>query len=138
MPVSSSRAAGALASLLVLLSAAGCGIIHDSSSPSSTNTDTFSGTLSPQGSAVRTFTITQAGTVSVTLTSLSPALAVGLGIGTPSGTHGCTLTTSTSVAVAGTTAQIRANVDSGSFCVQIYDTGNLTTAVTYSINVTHP
>jgi hypothetical protein len=62
---------------------------------------------------------------------------VGLGIGTPSGA-GCALTTSTSSAVAGSVPQLSTNENSGPFCVKIYDVGNLSTAVTFIINVAHP
>lgn len=138
-PSSSSRAVGTVVGLLCVLLGAGCGFFQDSTSPSSTRTETFSGTLSQHGNAVGTFTVSQTGTVSVTLASLSPSstVAVGLGIGTPSGTNACTLTTSTSNAVAGSSAQISVTENPGSFCVEIYDVGNLTTAVTYTINVTH-
>jgi hypothetical protein len=132
-----------VACLLCLVLGAGCGLLSNLNSPStssSSNTETFSGTLPQQGNVVAgTFTVAQTGTVSVTLVSdsASSAVALGLGIGTPSGTTGCTLTTSTTNAVAGSATQISVNENSGSYCIAVYDVGNLTTAVTYTITVAH-
>jgi hypothetical protein len=78
------------------------------------------------------------GSVGVTLASLSPSstVAMGLGIGTPNG-NACTLTTSTSSAVPGAAAQITVTENPGTFCVEIYDVGNLSGPVIYMIEVTH-
>jgi hypothetical protein len=122
--------------------AAGCGLPESSTSPTTTTppTETFSGTLAVQGSNVFTFTVTQAGTVSVTLASLTPSSTggVGLGIGTPSGTTACTLTSSTPNAIAASTAQITITQNPGTSCVKVFDTGNVTTASTFTINIVHP
>jgi hypothetical protein len=137
------RGVARLLCLLCLVLAPGCGLLPNFSSPSSpsSNTETFSGALPQQGNVVAgTFSVSQTGTVSVTLASDSAASAValGLGIGTPIGTTGCTLTTSTTNAVAGSAAQISVTENSGSYCVALYDVGNLTAAVTYTITVAHP
>jgi len=103
-------------------------------------TETFAGTLAPRSASFYTFTITQAGTVSVTLTSLSGSstVAVALGIGTPNGTSSCTTTSSNPTAIAGTTAQISVTEPPGLYCVQIADVGNLTAPATFSITILHP
>jgi hypothetical protein len=134
---------GTLTCLASVLVAAGCGLLEESSTsptPTTPPTEAFSGTLAVQGSSMFTFTVTQAGTVSVTLASLSPSstVAVGLGIGTPSGTSSCTLTSSTPNAIAGSTAQLTVTANSGAWCVKVYDVGNLTAASTFTINVFHP
>jgi hypothetical protein len=123
-----------------ILSAAGCGLLENSTSPTTEPpTETFSGTLALQGSSLFSFTVTQAGIISVTLASLSPSstAAVGLGVGTPSGTAGCTLTSSTPSATAGSTAQITVTGTPGTYCVKVYDTGNLTATASFTINITH-
>src|SRR5260370_9121664 len=76
-----------LAALSMGLALSGCHL-KDSSSPSTSTTETFAGTLAPQGSNAYTITVAQAGTVSITLTSIGPpsTVAVRLGIGTPGGT----------------------------------------------------
>jgi hypothetical protein len=140
------RTSVAIVAALSLLPSAGCSLLNDTTSPSpissSTNTTvTFTGTLAPgsaQGSNSSNFTVSQAGTVSVTLSSLSATMGVGLGIGVPSGTTACTLTSSISTAVAGSTPQIVVTENPGAYCVSIYDVGNLTSAATFSITVVHP
>jgi hypothetical protein len=128
----------------VAVACAACNLLNDVFSPSSstssstTTPDTFNGTLSVQGSNLFTFTVAQAGTVSVTLSTLSASVAVGLGIGTPSGTASCTLTTSNASAVAGSTAQIVVTENPGSYCVSIYDVGKLTGPATFTVSVAHP
>ena len=128
-------------SWLTALIAAGCGLPESSTSPTPTTppTETFAGTLAVQGSNVFTFTVAQTGPVSVTLASLSSTSTggVGLGIGTPNGTTACTLTSSTPNATAATTAQITLTQNPGTVCVKIFDTGNLTTAATFTINIIH-
>ena len=86
-----------------------------------------------------TFTVTQGGPVSVTLASLgaSSTSAIGLGIGTPSGTTTCTLTSSTPNAIAGSVAQLTVTASPGTLCVKVYDVGGLTSAATFTVNVTH-
>ena len=51
-----------------------------------TITETFTGTLAPMGVNSHTFTVTVAGVVSITLTSVGPpaTITVGLGVGIPS------------------------------------------------------
>jgi hypothetical protein len=124
-----------------ILAAAGCGLLDNSTSPTTPEapTEAFSGTLTLQGSSLFSFTVTQAGTIRVTLATLSPSptAGVGLGIGTPSGTAGCTLTSSTPSATAGSAAQITVTANPGTYCVKVYDTGNLTATASFTINITH-
>jgi hypothetical protein len=116
--------------------------------PSTTSASTsgpffFTGTLAPQGSSFYALTLTQAGTVSLTLASLTfgprnPTLAtiVGMGFGTPAGTD-CSLTTSLSTG-AGLVAQINTASGAGIFCVDIFDVGKLDRPVDFVIRVVHP
>jgi hypothetical protein len=131
-----------LAVLLTLaVSTSACGLPLGSASPTTASgtTETFSGSLGQQDTKLYTFTVSQAGTVSITLTSLSPApVAVGLGIGTPNGTTSCTLISTIPSAMAGTTPQITVTENPGSYCVDIYDVGNLTGASTFSVTIVHP
>jgi hypothetical protein len=115
--------------------------------PSTTSTPAappfFTGTLPPMGSSFYSFSLTQAGTVSLTLASLTfgpqhpvPATVVGLGFGTPVGTD-CGLTTSLKTA-AGLVAQINTAASIGTFCVDIFDVGNLNSPVDFAIRIVHP
>jgi hypothetical protein len=129
--------------LLLLASVAitpACSMFNNDESPSkvTATTDTFNGPLAQNGSVVFTFTVAAAGDVNVTLTSVSPSTsgALGLGIGTLNGTS-CSLTNSTSAAVAGSTPQLTTTASPGTYCVKVYDVGNLTAASTVSVKVAH-
>jgi hypothetical protein len=119
----------------------GCGLIHDPSTPSdATPTETFKGTLAPQGSNIFTFTVAHAGSVSVTLTSLTPSsVAVGLIVGTTSSANAttCSEGTSSRNTTAGSAAQITVTMAAGLSCLKVYDNGNVTTATDFTIIVTH-
>ena len=91
-----------------------------------------------QGTSRTTFTTTQAGTVNVTLATMSPSVAMGLGIGTPNGTTACTLTSSNTSAMAGSSPQLTVTEQPGSYCVSVYDVGNLTGVATFTVTVAHP
>jgi hypothetical protein len=83
--------------------------------------------------------ISGAGVTTVTLTTTTPATAVGFGVGQgiPDSTgKGCSLG-STVNTVAGA-AQLTTPVDLGEYCVEIYDVGNLTGTVTFTISIVHP
>lgn len=141
------RAATLIAAVSVLIGAAtltsGCG--EDSqattapSTPASPTTSTFSSLLTLNGAVSRSFTATQSGTVSVTLTGAGvPGTVVGLGIGVPStGVARCTLNTAI-LTTAGSTPQIVASVDAGTYCVAIYDLGTLTDAITFELTIVLP
>lgn len=135
-----------LAALLATgLLAAKCG--NDSTMPSVTTptattsptTSTFASRLTVRGSASRTFTASTAGAVTVTLASAgAPSTVVGLGIGVPNGgVSRCTLSTSLNT-TGGSTAQISATVDPGSYCVAIYDVGTLTDSIDFSMTIVYP
>ena len=102
-------------------------------------TDTFSGTVQVNGRGIHNFTVEQSGQVSVTLTTTTPsAVPMGIGVGTP-GENACGILAGASVtSSAGSTAQLTGVVSPGTLCVTIFDVGNQTAAVTYTVTVTHP
>ncbi|MCR4375779.1 MAG: hypothetical protein NUW22_13110 [Acidobacteria bacterium] len=105
-----------------------------------TTTITFASNLAVGGASTRSFAVTRTGTVSVTLVNAgnSTTLKVGLGVGIPLGDgSGCVLSRSVET-VAGTTAQLELTVDTGTYCVQIYDPGTLTAVVPFSISLVYP
>jgi hypothetical protein len=103
-----------------------------------TVTETFSDTLLVQGSNSHQFTVGQVGGVKVTLNSVAPSAAVGIGVGTPVPATGACTTISTLSAVGGPSVQMSGTATvTGSFCVAIYDVGNLVESVTYTITVLH-
>jgi hypothetical protein len=140
-----SRMKGPAVALLAL--AAFCAACGNSSTtaPSTTTsptTETLNGSMAPKGQAIRTFTATQAGTVSVTLASAGPpsTIVLGVGVGLVSTTTGDICEFSRTVNTpAGTTPQITVSVDAGTYCAGAYDIGNVGTAgITVAITVTHP
>jgi hypothetical protein len=103
-------------------------------------TEVFTSQLGVRGTATRSFTVNEPGTVSLTLTSIGPpaTLAVGVGVGIPNGNGaGCNLTQSV-VAGASSSPQITITADGGAYCVRVFDVGNLTGDVTFSVSVLHP
>jgi hypothetical protein len=109
-------------------------------SPSTLTTETFSGTVAVGSSDYHTFTATQGGTVSVTLNAASPPATIfmGLGIGTPSSSTCALLLGATADTPAGTASQLSGTLDAGTYCVEVFDVGNETTPVNYSVTVAHP
>ncbi len=104
-----------------------------------TTTETFEGTLTPNGARTFTFTAGTAGTVTATLTTLAPdpATPVGLALGTWSGTT-CQIVLANDNAVQGTVVT-GAVSGAGNLCVRLYDAaGTLPGSVTFTITVVHP
>jgi hypothetical protein len=138
------KAAAVFTCLLLAFWSAGCGNSQSTTAPSTTTTspttDTFASIVYMGGAVTRSFTVSQAGTVSATLVSAAPpsTIVVGLGVGIPllNGT-GCLLNRSVNTA-AGPAARVETAVDPGVYCVQIFDVGNITAPVSFTIDIVHP
>ena len=105
----------------------------------SATTETFSGTVDVGGSDSHSFNVAQSGgQLSVTLTSAGPppTIFMGVGVGTPSGTT-CTLLAQSPPSQAGTAAVLSGTAQSGSYCVVVFDIGNQTAQVSYTVTVSH-
>jgi hypothetical protein len=101
-----------------------------------TVTDTFSDTLLVAGVNTHQFTVTTVGGVKITLSSLAPGASVGLGVGTPS-IGSCSVIDHVT-AVAGQSVLLSGTATvPGSYCVTIFDLGNLVEPAVYTINVLH-
>jgi hypothetical protein len=124
---------------LVLLGAllvGGCaGTGNDVTGPSTT--DTFTGTLAPSGNANFGVTVKGNGELDLTLSTLAPqtTITVGLGIGVPQA-GSCGLITAVENAKVGTT--LPASVAPGSYCVLLYDVGNIQGLDSFTLTVLHP
>ncbi len=135
----------AIATLVVLSAfAAACGSNSTSATSPSTVTSpttiSWTGNFGPNGSAARQFITSQSGTVTVTLISLTPSLdAIGVGIGVPDATAsgGCAVTQEVT-GVPGTDPLISAPVNTGTYCVKIFDTGLTTLNEVFSITLVYP
>jgi hypothetical protein len=101
-----------------------------------TVTETYTGNLNANGAASYPF-VAQAGTITATLTAIGDGtVAVGLALGNWTGTNCVLAITSDSTLVGGSvtgSTSVSSNV-----CVRIYDVGNVTATIPYTINVTHP
>ena len=108
--------------------------------PPPTTTDTFSGTINVNGAMTHTFSVGVAGTVTATLTEVTPdpAIAVGFALGRWNASSSfCEQLIPNDNAVQG---QILVGSASGpgALCARIYDTGKLTGALNYTVTVVHP
>jgi hypothetical protein len=130
--------------VLLALALASGGCRGDDSTPTAPTdppkTDTFTGTVQVNGRAIHNFTVEKSGPVSVTLTGASPptSIVMGIAIGTP-GEGACGVLQGATVnTAAGSAAQLTGVVSPGTLCVTIFDVGNQTAAVTYTVSVVHP
>jgi hypothetical protein len=133
-----------LYALLLVLALASAACKKDDNTPTTptvtSKTDTFTGTVQVNSSAIHNFTVEQAGQVSVTLTAASPpsTIAMGIGVGTPANGACGLLAGASEITAASATAQLTGVVSPGMLCVMISDVGNQTAAVTYTVTVMHP
>ena len=102
-------------------------------------TQTFSGTIQAGAAAFHPFTVTTQGTLTATLTTFSPqsGITMGFGIGQPSGTT-CPLLTGAYLETAKVGSVLQGTIGVGSYCVQLYDLGNVQGSDDYVITLTHP
>jgi ABC-type nitrate/sulfonate/bicarbonate transport system permease component len=129
-----------LAALLATtLAAAACGSDTPTTptTPTPTQvTDTFGGTLNPNGAAIHQFSVQAAGTVTASIASLSnEAAVVGLSLGIWNGTA-CAIVLDNTAATVGTN-MFGSATNVGNLCVRVYDSGQVTSAVDYQLSVTH-
>ncbi len=103
-----------------------------------TVTDTFSGNLTINGAATFQFPVQSSGTITATLVSLGPdsSLAIGVSIGTWNGTA-CQVVLANDKATQGTTV-VGAVSASGTLCARVYDVGQLTATLPFSVSIVHP
>jgi hypothetical protein len=108
-----------------------------------TFTDTFTGTLSQNGSFTHSFTTASLGAVSASIVNLQPTssqivgLSLGVWNGTACSTSPATGGSSSDIATSGSSITLNATA-AGSLCVRLYDVGFITSPVLYTLQVTHP
>src|SRR5258706_8432697 len=138
----------------LMLFGMGCSHSSTATTPSTTTTTTtttpaaptvsesFTGTLPVGSFKFYSFNIAVNGTVNVSLNSVSgasvpPTVQLGLGIGQPSGLD-CAATTNVTAAATAAKPQTTGAFVPGSFCVRVYDVGNLFAPATFNITIAHP
>jgi hypothetical protein len=106
--------------------------------PSSPTTEIFESVLADRGFTAHSFVAENAGTISVTLTSVGPpSTSIGLGVGVRGTTVPCVLNRAVTTG-PGTAPQLSVSVDRGVYCVQVYDVGTLTAPTRFSVTITRP
>ncbi len=138
--------------VLTLLTTSGCSG-DTPTSPSSTDTtpgvtaasptysEEFVDTIPVSGSVFYSFTVTQYGTVNVSLTSISgqyvpSTVTVGLAMGKPEA-ETCVPVSSISTQ-AGTGPQLTGTVEAGVNCVKVSDVGNLYSPAAFAVTIAYP
>jgi hypothetical protein len=110
--------------------------------PSGTlTTETFSGSVIQNGTAIHTFTVKTAGyTLLAGYTSIAPSTvtALGMGIGYWDGSSCGLNQTQNDTARSGNTA-LTGTASAGNYCIRVYDGGNIPAdvTVTYTLQVQH-
>lgn len=129
---------------LFVLTSAACGdnlttTTPTDTTPTTTTTEVFSGTIDRNGAATHPFTTARSGSVTVTLSALSPdnTRTVGLSLGTWNG-ESCQTVIARDSTVVGNSIVGTAS-SSGNFCIRVYDAaGKLTEPTSYDVQVAHP
>ncbi len=133
----------ALAAAAFVCAAALFGACNDNSIPAqptpTPKTETLNGTVNQNGGNTQTFTATAPGTVTATLTDLKPVdtVTVGFSIGTTIGTI-CQASLANDAATKGAILTATA-ASAGTYCVRVYDVGNVTadTPIDFTVTVVH-
>ena len=129
--------------LVVLLSGLACGDTPaepTSSEPETPTavTETFSSTVLKGGATSRSFVTTESGMITIVLTSLSQDTAfAGLALGLRDELTGVCTRTYAIVTQLYAARALSATADKGRYCVVVYDVGDFTDAVTFTVSVTH-
>src|SRR4051812_19676994 len=136
--------------VLSLVCAAGCNS-SDSSGTSAADllaatppvplvTDNFSGTVNQGSNDSHTFTVTSSNfQIALTMTSAGPPATIqeGFGVGQIVAGSCQLLSGAYGVYPASTTPQLSGTITAGTYCVMVYDAGNQTGPITYTVVVQH-
>src|ERR1700681_4737916 len=126
--------------LLMAGAAASCGgtIASALTTPTTTSTDTFSGTVTRNGAFTYPFAVTAAGTVQASYTSIGTdnTIPLGLALGTWDGVA-CQVLIVNDNAAAGVVVTGTASA-AGSLCLRVFDVGYIVDPLSYEVKVAHP
>ncbi len=113
-------------------------VFGDPRSDAGGGTITYASTVFQGGFTSRTFEASQAGTVTVAFDTIDPGSvpSLSLGIGFPRTDGGGCQIAQLHTATRG--SQFAVNVEAGTYCVRIADTGTVTGSATFSLRITHP
>ncbi len=101
-------------------------------------TDTFQDSINPNGAKSFSFAVQTAGTVTATLTTVSPdaTFPIGLAVGTWDGAA-CSVFKANDKALQDTAITVTAS-GAGNLCVRVYDIGALTATTSFVVTVVYP
>lgn len=125
--------------MIMTIMLAACGGDKTSTTPSKTSTtvtENWSSVVAPGGASTRSFTVTSAGTIAVTLTGAGTTIGMGVGLPRTTG-GGCRLGVAVDASPA-SAPQISTQADAGQYCVQVYDLGTLIDPIGFSLKIEHP
>lgn len=143
------RSCGVMLSIMSMVALFGCASNSNGSTlttPTATATvatDTFTGAIDQNGTAVFPFTVTSAGYgLLAGYTSIAPAsvAALGLGIGSwDASSSTCSLNISQNDTGRSGSTALSGTPNSGSYCLRIYDAGNIPAGISasYTVQVQH-
>jgi hypothetical protein len=120
---------------------AGCGDTEDPTpidpTPNEITEPAFTGTLTINGGVTQPFQTQAAGTVTAIIDSIqpTPTIAIGISLGTWNGTS-CEQVTFNDNAAVGSGVAGLAN-GAGNLCARVYDIGQLTQPVQFSVTIKH-
>ena len=122
-----------------LATACGSNTTTTPTAPGTSITEMLTGTVGQNSASVLPFTATAAGQVTATLTTLAPlsTITVGFSMGTYNGTT-CQVVLDNPAGVQGSILTASA-ATAGTFCVRVYDVGNITadSPVSFTVSVVH-
>lgn len=143
------RPLGLMFSIVSILWLTGCGSSSNASTvttptvAATLTTDTFTGSIDQNGTAIFPFTVNTAGySLLAGFTSISPSTvtALGLGIGSWDATSStCSLNLSQNDTGRSGSTALSGTPSNGSYCLRIYDAGNVPAGVsaTYTVQIQH-
>jgi hypothetical protein len=129
--------------LVLLVGTAGCGDDETPTEPTPTPerptfTETFAESVTVNGARTHPFAANGSGEIRATLSALGPnsEARIGLSLGTFNTTGACQVVIANDNATQGTIVVGNAGA-AGSFCVRVYDVGQLSETATYTVTVVH-
>jgi hypothetical protein len=114
--------------------------VVQSSSPTpvgSAGTTLFASNVYPTGTSTRTFPASANGQITVRLPQLTPSVPVGLALGVPGGGSDCSRFMAV-ITQPGVVPELSAAADAGTYCVQVYDTGQVAARTQFEVQIAHP
>jgi alanine dehydrogenase len=117
--------------------------LPSTTSTGTSSTETFSGSITQNGTAIHSFTVKTGGyTLMAGYTSIEPAsiAALGLGVGAwDASTSACGLNLSQNDTGRSGSTAVSGTAGAGNYCIRVYDGGNVGAGVTatYTLQVQH-